>query len=112
MWFKHRAWIPVAWTLSVVNLVAVWFAAQPGEPFHATAHALLGVSFALGARHLRTRQIAASQNDYLQEALDHNEQLQQVVDDTQGRVFELEDRLDFAERLLAKHKDSGRESAP
>jgi hypothetical protein len=35
-----------------VNLVAVWFAAQPGEPWHATAHALLALLFGLGAQRL------------------------------------------------------------
>ena len=29
MWFKHRAWIPVAWLLCFGNLAAVWFAARP-----------------------------------------------------------------------------------
>src|SRR5215813_5863883 len=58
MWFKHRAWIPIAWILSVVNVVAVWFAAQPGETWHATTHALLGVLFAVGAQHLSARQRA------------------------------------------------------
>lgn len=55
MWFKHRAWIPIAWFLSVVNVLAVWFAAQPGEPWHATTHALLGVLFAVGAQRLLAR---------------------------------------------------------
>jgi hypothetical protein len=56
MWFKHRAWIPIAWILSVVNVAAVWFAAQPGEAWHATTHALLGLLFGLGAQHLSARQ--------------------------------------------------------
>jgi len=58
MWFKHRAWIPIAWILSVVNVAAVWFAAQPGEPWHASSHALLGVLFAVGAQRLAARQQA------------------------------------------------------
>ncbi len=55
MWFKHRAWIAVAWLLSLGNLVAVWFAARPGEPWHATVHALLAVLFGLGAQRLGLR---------------------------------------------------------
>jgi len=55
MWFKHRAWIGVAWLLSLVNLIAVWFAAQPGETWHATAHALLALLFGLGAQRLALR---------------------------------------------------------
>ena len=55
MWFKHRAWIPIAWILSVVNVGAVWFAAAPGEPWHATIHAALGLLFGVGAQRLATR---------------------------------------------------------
>ena len=56
MWFQHRAWIPIAWLLSLINLGSVWFAARPAEPWHATIHALLAVLFALGAQRLRARQ--------------------------------------------------------
>jgi hypothetical protein len=56
MWFKHRAWIPIAWLLSLGNLGAVWFAAQPAEPWHATIHALLAILFGLGAQRLMARQ--------------------------------------------------------
>ena len=59
MWFRHRAWIGVAWILSLANLAAVWFAAQPAEPWHATTHALLATLFALGAERLRVRTTAA-----------------------------------------------------
>jgi hypothetical protein len=58
VWFKHRAWIPIAWVLCLVNLGAVWFAAQPAEPWHATTHAALAVLFALGAQRLVARQRA------------------------------------------------------
>lgn len=56
MWFKHRAWIAVAGLLSLANVVAVWFAAQPAEPWHATTHALLAVLFGVGAQRLALRQ--------------------------------------------------------
>jgi len=58
VWFKHRAWIPIAWLLSVGNVAAVWFAAQPAEPWHATAHAVFGVLFGLGAQRLAARRQA------------------------------------------------------
>lgn len=58
MWFKHRAWIPIAWVLCLVNIGATWFAAQPAEPWHATIHALLAVLFGLGAQRLAARQRA------------------------------------------------------
>lgn len=58
MWFKHRAWIPIAWLLCLGNLIAAWFAARPAEPWHATIHALLAVLFGLGAQRLAARQRA------------------------------------------------------
>ena len=58
MWFKHRAWIPIAWLLSLGNVVAAWFAALPAEPWHATTHALLAVFFGVGAERLAARQRA------------------------------------------------------
>jgi len=112
MWFKHRAWVPIAWVLSAVNLAAVWFAAAPAEPAHATLHALLAGSLALGAQRLMARQRAQGQNDEVQQTLDHNEILQQTIDDMQARTLELEERLDLAEHLLAKNRNSERLGEP
>jgi len=63
MWFKHPAWIPVAWIISAANLGAVWFAAQPGEAWHASTHALLAVAFAIGAQRLQLRRRSTSALD-------------------------------------------------
>jgi hypothetical protein len=63
VWFKHRAWIAVAWLLSLGNLGAVWFAARPAEPWHATVHALLALLFGLGAQHLGLRKNPAPGGD-------------------------------------------------
>jgi len=112
VWFKHRTWIPVAWGLSAVNIAAVWFAARPGEPFHATGHAVLAVALALGAQRLTARRRAASPSDQLQAALDQNDQLHQALDDMQARALELEERLDFAEHLLAQQRDAARLREP
>jgi hypothetical protein len=56
VWFKHRAWIPIAWLLCLANVGATWFAAQPAETWHATTHALLAVLFGVGAQYLTARQ--------------------------------------------------------
>ncbi len=106
MWFQHRAWIPVAWLLSLVNVGAVWFAAAPAEPLHATVHAALGVGFALGARHLMTRQPRATRAEQLPPSSDQSEQLHQTIDGLQGQMQELEERLDFTERLLAQQREA------
>lgn len=51
---------PLAALGSAVNVVAVWFAAVPAEPLHATIHAALAVAFALWAQRLGTRPRASS----------------------------------------------------
>ena len=107
MWFKHRAWIPIAWVGSLVNLGAVWFAARPAEPGHATLHALLAVLFALGAQRLaaRGRTAAATPDKQFGES-------RQALDAMQSRMGEMEERLDFTERLLAKHREADRPGSP
>lgn len=112
MWFTHRAWIPTAWVLSAANLVSVWFAALPGEPAHATLHAVLAAACALGARHLTIRGRAKETYADLQQAIDQNEQLQQSAEEMRARVAELEDRLDFTGRLLMQQGDPVRRDAP
>jgi len=102
MWFKHRAWIPVAWLLCLGNLISVWFAARPAEPWHATVHALLAVLFGLGAQRLGLGKKPTADADVvgrlgeLEARLADPDKLQ----DVEGRLTELEERLDFTERAL------------
>lgn len=101
MWFKHRAWIPVAWLLCLGNIVSVWFAAGPAEPLHATVHALLAVLFGLGAQRLGLRRTLTADADVVgrvQELEERLVDLDKLQDE--GRLSELEERLDFAERAL------------
>ncbi len=112
VWFEHRAWIPVAWVLSLVNLGAVWFAALPGEAAHATTHALLALGFGLGADRLAARARSAAASASLADTLDLNDHLQQTVDNLEAQVDELEERLDFADRLLARQRTSEPVDAP
>jgi hypothetical protein len=108
MWFKHRAWIPVAWLLSLVNVVSVWFAARPAEPWHATGHALLAVLFGLGAQRLALRRKRTAGAELVGDAdvvtrvreLDARLADLDKLQDMAGRLAELEERLDFTERAL------------
>ena len=112
MWFKHRGWIPAAWLSSVGNLAGLWFAAGAGEAWHATGHGALAVLFGLGARHLMMRHRGEPLHAQLQQVLDENERLQETTDAMHGRLQELEERVDFSERLLAQHRDGQRVDAP
>jgi hypothetical protein len=110
MWFKHRAWIPVAWVLAVGNLFGALVAMRmtPTGPWHAATHLALAAGFALGARHLMARRRAGTLDEQLQLTLDQNEELQQTLDSLQQRIYELEERVDFSERLLATQRDADR----
>ncbi len=111
--FRHRAWMPVAWGLALANLAGAWFAARAGEPWHASLHAVLAVAFALGAQRLHARRREAGQaggpdaaagspmREELETRLGELAQLQR-------RLSEVEERLDFAERLLAAQRNAQR----
>lgn len=104
MWFRHRAWIPVAWILSGLNIAGAWFAAGDAEPLHAASHALLAALFALGAQRLQVRAARAEIGDASTvERLEDLEARLADLDrlpDVTARLAELEERLDFTERAL------------
>jgi hypothetical protein len=95
MRFKPAVWYPIAVALSAVNVVAVWFAARPGEPLHATTHAVLAVAFGLWAQRLRR----GPRRVELEAELDA---LELDVIAMRQELGEAQERLDFAERLLAQ----------
>jgi len=114
VWFKHRAWIPVAWLLSAANVASVWFAAAPGEAAHATVHALLAVLFGVGAQHLARRKQLAAGADLeapLQEIEDRLAELDRLPA-PDGRLNDLEERLDFLERALVEVRTRHRTPKP
>jgi hypothetical protein len=101
MWFKHRAWIPVAWLLSLGNLVAVWFAAQPAEPWHATVHALLAVLFGVGAQSLMARR-RPSLRDQSAVGDDREQRLEQAIDAIAVELERVGEGQRFVTKLLAE----------
>ena len=101
MWFKHPAWIPAAWAFAVINVVAIWLAAMPHEPGHATLHGALAALAVLGAERLRQRARSRTDAERLQEL----EARFAELSDGEGmevRLRELEERLDFTERALVE----------
>ena len=95
MTFKPATWRPIAVVLSVVNWVGAGLAIGAGEPVHATAHVALAAAFAFWAQRLRAIPVA-SDTEARTEALE--------ADAMQMRreLSEAQERLDFAERLLAQ----------
>lgn len=101
MTFKPKIWYPIAAVLCVVNVAAVWFAAAPAEPMHATLHAAFAVGFGLWAQRLRQRR----QEGELQAGL---EPLEFEVGQLRQELGEAQERIDFTERMLVKDRDSRR----
>lgn len=96
MSLNPKIWQPVAAVFSAVNLAAVWFAATPGEPWHASIHAALAVGSALWVQRLDGRRRATSSLESLPaEVLDELSVLR-------SEVADLSERLDFAERVMAQ----------
>jgi hypothetical protein len=101
MTFKPAIWHPIALVLSVVNLLGAGFAAGSAEPWHATVHAALALAFGLGAHRLRQGPGGSERQARL-------EVLEAEVSNLQRELSETEERLDFAERLLAQGLESRR----
>ncbi|HKP30004.1 MAG TPA: hypothetical protein VJU15_11410 [Gemmatimonadales bacterium] len=110
MTFKPKVWFPIATVLSVLNVGAVWFAAVPAQPMHATVHAALAVGFALWAARLRQRLGAGmaatgSLQDQVEIQAAALQEAESSLASQASQLAELQDRVDFAERLLIQARD-------
>jgi len=101
MTFKPAIWYPIAVVLSVINVAGAGFAAGQAEPWHATVHAALALAFGLWAQRLRQRPGGSE----LQAGL---EALEVEVSRMRQELSETQERLDFAERLLAQAPETRR----
>ena len=102
--FKSPKWYPIAVALSVLNFVGAGFAFGQAEPLHGTVHVALGLALGLWARRLWQRPDGIE----LQDRLEALEAEAGQVDDVRHELAELQERLDFAERLLAQRQDEHR----
>jgi hypothetical protein len=110
MTFKSAIWFPIAVALSVINLLGVGFAAGQAQPSHATIHAALALAFGLWARRLRQRPGGSEVQggpDQLP-ALDALQALEADVSQLRQELSETQERLDFAERMLAQGAEARR----
>jgi hypothetical protein len=108
---KTRFWSGVLVLFSAVNLVAVWFAARPGEATHATTHAVLALACGLWAQRLRLR-AAARPSPAALDPPEEFEALDAEVGDMRQELSAMQERLDFAERMLTQRADPQRVDPP
>jgi hypothetical protein len=107
MTFKSPLWRPVSVVLSAVNLVAVGFAAGMAEPWHAAVHAGLALGFGLWAQRLLQR-VPGSGSEQLEAGLEQLESLEAEVGRLGRDLGEMQERLDFTERVLAQQAEARR----
>ena len=101
MTFKPAIWYPIAVVLSVINLVGAGFAVGQAQPLHATVHVALALAFGLWAQRLRQGPGGSELQDGL-------EALEAEVSTLRQELGETQERLDFAERLLAQEAETRR----
>ncbi len=101
MTFKPAIWYPIAVVLSVINLLGAGFAVGQAQPWHAAIHAALALAFGLWAQRLRQ----GPGGSELQARL---EALEVEVSELRRELSETQERLDFAERLLAQGPETRR----
>jgi hypothetical protein len=101
MTFKPKIWYPVAVVLSVINLAGAGFALGQNQPDHAALHVVLALAFGLWARHLRKGPVGNELEARL-------EALEVEVSTQRQELSETQERLDFAERLLAQGREMPR----
>jgi hypothetical protein len=104
MTFKPAIWQPVAIVLSAINLVAAGFAAAAAEPLHTGAHVALALAFGLWARRLGLRR----GEDEPTELEPRLEALEFELGNLRRELGETQERLDFAERVLAQRQEQRR----
>jgi hypothetical protein len=101
MTFKPKIWYPVAVVLSVINLAGAGFALGQNQPDHAALHVVLALAFGLWARRLRQGPVGNELEARL-------EALEVEVSTQRQELSETQERLDFAERLLAQGREMPR----
>jgi hypothetical protein len=107
MRFKSPIWQPISIVLSAINLVAVGFAAGAAEPWHAATHSALALGFGLWAQRLLQRRRPLALEGEL-ERDDRLEMLEGEMHRMREELTEAQERLDFAERVLAKAPETRR----
>lgn len=108
MTFKTATWYPIAAVLSAINLAAAGFAIAQAEPVHASVHVALALVFGLWAWRL-LQQPGEVQGSELPDRL---EAVEFEVSRLRHELGETQERLNFAERLLAQEAEARRMGPP
>jgi hypothetical protein len=110
MTFNPKIWYPIAVLLGLLNLAGMGYALGVGEGSHAAAHVGLMLGSWAWARRLRERR-DETREDARVEAGDGNERLEDLeaeMESLRRQLGDTQERLDFAERMLAQRPEPRR----
>ena len=110
MTFNPRIWYPIALVLVVINVAGGGYAAALAEPLHAAVHGVLALACGWWASRLRQGPAGSARETRLDapEASDALATLESEMSRLRQDLSETQERLDFAERMLAQKPDPRR----
>lgn len=110
MTFNPKTWYPIAVLLGLLNLAGMGYALGVGEGTHAAAHVGLMLGSWAWARRLRERRDEMPEDARVEsgEGTERLEDLEAEMDSMRRQLSETQERLDFAERMLAQRPEQRR----
>lgn len=108
MTLKRTIWFRIAVVLAGANLIGIGFAAATAEVMHATVHGVLALGFGIWA--LRLRQSPggsdiAQMKEEMEQQANALQDAQFTLSNQTRELAELQERVDFAERMLIKARE-------
>jgi Tfp pilus assembly protein PilO len=101
----------VAFALTALNVAGAGYAVALAEPMHAAAHVVFAFGFGWWAQRLRQRrqdnEWKTGIRDTLENPLERLATLEADVSRLQQELSEVQERMDFTERILARGRESG-----
>lgn len=101
-------WRRIAIVLAVINVAGAVFALASGEGWHAGIHVSLAIVFGLAAQRLKEGSrggAAGSVQQQLDDQAAALEDAKRTLANQANQLNELQERVDFAERMLAQVRD-------
>ena len=110
MRFRNAACRAIAIGLTALNVGGLGYAVGVAEPWHAGLHAVLALGFGYAAARLRQSATAAAAANAIEsgERPGNPAALDGEVEEMRRELLEVQDRLDFTERMLSRELESRR----
>ena len=103
---SRQSWFRILAALSILNLAGMGYAlGRGGDAQHVMVHVVLAAGFGLWAWRLKRRPSSLGVQDQLEQQVAALEDAQATLADQSAQLAELQERLDFTERILAQSRE-------